>query len=363
MKKHFPLLLITTVSLVLAGCGSNQEGSYGAPPAVPVVAATPVVKDITVVLESIGTLQPAVFMEIYPQASGPLHEVYVAEGQWVQLDTPLFQIDPKPYAIKVQEAEAQLAIDRASLKGTQKKLDRFRELARKDFVAQTEWDDLEAQAERALATVDLDEARLASAKLDLDHATVRSPVDGRVGKLDAHPGQLVSAGQTTPLATVSKMDPLIVEFTVTEKEFPKVPKENLQIELTALCGSTPCQKGMVTFLDNHFDPTTGLLLVRGKVLNPDYSLRPGQSIRVHIPVAVESNAILIPQKAIRYNQEGPYVYVVQPDMTVAIRQVVLGSEQGADQIVLKGLDPTEQVILDGHLRLSPGLKVNVMNNK
>ncbi len=241
----------------------------------------------------------------------------------------------------------------------QKKWDRFRDLAQKDLVAQTEWDDLEAQVEKAKASLSLANARLSSAKLDLEHCTLKSPVEGRVGKLDSHPGLLVSNGQALPLATVAKMDPLLVEFTVTEKEWEKIPVASLKIDLKPLCSSGQSKTGLVTFLDNHFDSKTGLLLMRGKVQNGDLSLRPGQTVKVHIPIATRSDAKLIPQKAIRYNPQGPYVYVIQQDLTVAVRQLTLGDEQGVDQIVLEGLDPSERIVLDGHLRLSPGLKVEI----
>lgn len=352
-------LLIGVVGLLLAGCESKQESPAAQTPAIPVIAATPVVKDITVYLDSMGTLHPSILMEIRPQTNGTLKEVLVSEGQWVQQGTPLFKIDSKPYEIKVQEAEAQLTINQVTLRAVQKKLNRFKELAQKDLLAQTEWDELEAQAEQAQASIDLDHARLNSAKLDLEYCTLNSPIEGRVGKLDARPGMLVSNGQSAPLATISKMDPLIVDFTVTEKEFAKIPKGALKIEIKSLCLSESCKEGAVTFLDNHFDPKTGLLLVRGAVQNADYSLRPGQSVRVRIPIAIALNAKLLPQKTVRYNQQGPYVYVVQPDMTVAVRQLILGDEQGDDQIVLKGIDATELVILDGHLRLSPGSNVEI----
>jgi len=325
--------------------------------AIPVIAATPIVKDITVYLESIGTLQPSVLMEIKSQTNGLLKKVLISEGDWVQKGTPLFKIDPKLYEIKVQEAEAQLAIDRASYLGIQKKLDRYRDLAEKDLVAKTEWEDLEAQGERALAVIDLDAARLNSAKLDLDNCTLKSPIAGRVGKLDAHPGLLVSGGQA--LVSISKMDPLIVEFTITEKEFAKVPRDALNFEIKPLCLSDSCVGGKVTFLDNHFDSKTGLLLIRGEVQNSDHALRPGQSVNVRLPIAVTSQTLLIPQKAVRYNQQGPYAYVVQDDMTVALRQLILGSEHGNEQIVIEGIVLSERIILEGHLRLSPGLKVEV----
>lgn len=328
-------------------------------PAIPVIAAAPAIKDVTVYLESVGTLHPSVLLEVRPQVSGTIEKVLVKEGQTVRKGTPLFKIDPAFYEMKVSECEAVLAMDRAGFEAAQKKLERFRNLAQKDLMSQTEWDELEAHVAKSRASIDLDEARLNSAKLDLEHCTLRSPVDGRIGRLDAHPGLLVSGGQAAPLATVAKMDPLIVEFSVTEKEYSKIKSWDLPIEMQPLCSTGDCRAGTITFLDNHFDSKTGLLLLRGNVPNGEYLLRPGQSVRVRVPVSVAQDAKLIPQKAIRYNQQGPYVYVVQPDNTVALRQLILGDEQGTDQIIKEGVDAGELVIIDGHLRLSPGVKVEM----
>lgn len=275
-------------------------------------------------------------------------------------ETPLFFIDSRIYASKVQEAEAQLAIDRANLKAAQKKYTRFHSLAEKDLIAQTEWDDLEAQTEKTQAGVSMDEARLANARLDLEKCTVRSPIDGRVGKIDVHVGHLIEGSGST-LTTVAQMDPLVVEFAVTEKEFPQFPKEQIPFEMSTLCSEGTCRSGKVTFVDNAFDSKTGLIVIRGKVENPDYSIRPGQSVRVKLPLSVIPGAVIIPQKAIRYNQTGPYIYVVKDDNTVEVRQITLGLEQGLDQQVLEGLKPEERIILEGHLRLSPGAKVEVQS--
>jgi len=359
MQRKFIIVIAAAMSLLLAGCESKQEGASTEAPAIPVKAAAPAVKDITVYLETIGTLEPSVFMEVRPQIDGTMTEVLASEGQWVEPGTVLFKIDQKPYANKVQEVEAQLVIDQVNLQAAQKKLARIRPLAQKDLVSQAEWEDHEAEAEKAQAVVALDEARLNSARLEWEHCTIASPCAGRVGKLDVHPGMLAAKGQQAPLATISQMDPLWVEFTLTEKEFPKVPKESLPIEVKPICAAGVCKTGAITFLDNHFEASTGLILVRGKVQNPDHSLRPGQSVQVRIPVALTPKATLIPQKAIRYNQQGPYIYVVQPDQTVVIRQLILGDEQGTDQVVLEGIDPSEQLIIDGHLRISPGIKVEV----
>jgi multidrug efflux system membrane fusion protein len=353
------IIFAAAVSLLFIGCETQKESVAYEAPVVPVITATPVIKDITVFLDSIGTLHPSVLMEVRPQIDGTILDVRAKEGQWVIRGMPLFTIDPKPYLIKVQEVEAQLAMDRVNLQATQKKLARFKPLVEKNLVAQTEWEDLEAEVEKFQAALALDEARMKIAQLDLEHCTLLAPLTGRVGKLDAHPGHLIAKGQTAPLATISQMHPLLVEFTVTEKEFPKVSKEIRHIEIKSVCTTDSCVKGEVTFLDNHFDPKTGLMLVRGKVQNQDYSLRPGHTVQVKIPIGLTKDASLIPQKAIRYNQQGPYVYIVQPDMTVEIRQLILGEEQGIDQIVLEGLDQSDRLIIDGHLRLSPGLKVEV----
>lgn len=359
MRKNSFIISLAFMSFVLSGCDSKQEANIMEMPAIPVIAATPTIKDVTLYIESIGTLEPSILMEIRPQVDGTLTDVLTREGQWVDPGTPLFKIDSKPYSIKVQEAEAQLAMDRAVSQASQKKLNRIRPLAQKDLVAKTEWEDMEADVEKSYAALKLNEARLNNAKLDLEHCTVYSPCSGRIGKLDAHPGFLVAKGQEKPLAEISQMNPLIVEFTITEKEFPKISKDMKQIEIKPLCSSESFSNGVISFLDNHFEPKTGLLLVRGKIQNPDYTLRPGQSVQVRIPVSIKPNATLIPQKAIRYNQQGPYIYVVQSDMTVAIRQLLLGEEQGTDQVVLEGIDSTEKLIIDGHLRLSPGIKVEL----
>lgn len=351
--------LILLAGLLLTACESKQEVSQKEAPPVPVLAAKAVIKDVPIYIESIGTLRPSVFMEIRPQVNGSLTEVLVSEGDWVENGTPLFKINSDPYVNKVQEAEAQLAMDRIAFQASQKKRDRFRTLAQKDLIAQVEWEEYETEAAKAQAAIELSKARLDAARIDLEHCQLVCPIEGRVGKLDAHPGLLVSTSQTSPLATISKMDPLIVEFSLTEKEFPKLKSGKMDIEIQSLCTSEICKNGMITFLDNNYDTTTGQLLVRGKVENREYLLRPGQNVRVRVPISLTSNATLIPQKAVKYNQKGPYIYVVQADNTVGLRQLILGEEQGNDVIVLEGLDAAEPIVTDGHMRLSPGLKVEI----
>jgi RND family efflux transporter MFP subunit len=353
---------ILLTCLLLTGCTSEQQTEIAETPPIPVIAVTPTIKDIPAYIESIGSLLPSVNMDIFAQVNGTLKEVYIQEGQWVRKNQPLMLIDPINYTIKVREAQAQLAMYQVELQAAQKKLERFRQLAQKDLVAQTDWDEIETQAAKAEAMLALGESKLQSAKNELEDCTLISPIDGRVGKLDAHPGLFINSGPASPLVKISKMDPLLVEFTLTENELFKMPNNEMEFEIQSLCMSnseTPCVKGKLTFFDNHYDQKSGQLLVRGTLPNPDYGFRPGQSVRVKIQVSTLYAAMLIPQKAVRYNDQGTYIYVVDNEKTVCKRQVILGEELGSDVMVMQGLDANEIVITDGHLRASPGLKVDV----
>lgn len=355
MRRYLPLLFIALACL--ASCERHSKEAKTSPPPIPVRVVQPTVKDLTHYVESIGVLQPDVSLVIRSQVEGQLRKVLVDEGQEVKEGTPLFEIDPTSYQIALQEANAQVAIDMADYKSVASKLERFKDLAGKDLIAQTEWDDLNTQSQKAQATVMLSQARLKAAKLKLERCIITSPIAARVGQMDVSEWNLVS--QNDPLVTLTQLDPLIVEFKVTEKESRLLKPDQRAIEIVSLCDGTSCGLGKLTFLDHHFDVQTGLLTVHAEVPNTDYKLRPGQSMAVRLPVSVTANTLLIPQKAIRYNQEGPFVYVVQVDQTVALRPLVVGKEEGKDQVVLQGLDPNEKIVVDGHLRLSPGVKAEI----
>lgn len=352
-------LLFFFLSLFLTACESKSDSVKKEATPIPVLVVTPTVKNVPIYFESIGTLQPITLMEIKPRADGPISDVFIHEGEWVKEGDPLFKIDSRPYGIKVHKAKAQLAIDQATLGGLEKKRARIQNLVDKDLIAKSDWDQLHMEILKAEAATQLSQASLEVALMDLEHCTLCAPFAGRVGKLDVHPGLIVSSNQSSALTTLSKMDPLIIEFSITEKEYLKLSQQKVAIEIQSLCALNEIQTGSITFFDNQFNAKTGLLLVRGTLSNPDCNIRPGQAVRVRVPVSEVENAKLIPQKAVKYNQEGPYIYVVQSDNTVGLRRVLLGSEQGNDVIILEGIDLAEPVITDGHLRLFPGLKVEI----
>jgi multidrug efflux system membrane fusion protein len=329
-------------------------------PAVPVIAVKPDIKDISLYVESVGLLEPSFFVEIRPQISGIIDKILVKEGANVKAGMPLIHIDAQAFEIKVNEAKAQLEMDQAAFEVTKKTWDRFYSLAQKDLVAQTEWDEMDGQLAKAKAVLAVDRARLDAAMLDYERCTLRAPADGRVGRLMIHPGTLVSREQSVALATLSKNDPLIVNFTITEKEFEKLSKEkSLIFEAEGLCNKKCRISGEITFFDTSFDLNSGLLSVRGELKNENNSFFIGQSVKVRVPIATLSKVLVIPQKAIKYSQEGPYIYVVSKENKVELRQLILGEEEGEDVVVSEGMTSEEQIIISGHGRLSPGLKVEM----
>jgi len=357
MRKIF---LTFTSCYLLISCGSTIDEPKSEKQAIPVIAVHPKVKDITTYVESIGTFHPSVQIDLHSQVTGIIDEIFVHEGQWIKKDRPLLKIDSRFYEIKLREANAQIQLDRVELEAAQRKIERFRQLAERDLVAQTEWDEIVTHAEKAQAILKLSEARLDTIKLELEQCTIKSPIDGKIDKINVQTSSLINSSGL--LLTILQLDPLQIKFSVTEQELAKFPHNNPKIEIHSTCGSSfgsPCATGVVTYLDNYFDTKTGQLHVKGTVDNPNLAFRPGQIIKLNIPVFLKENQLLIPQKAVRYNAEGTYVYVVNQENIVAQQQVVLGEEIDTEVIVNEGIKADDVVITDGHLRANPGSIVEV----
>lgn len=344
---------------LLSACGSNPGTVREEAAAIPVLATEAIVKDVPVFVEAVGVLRASVTAEVRPRVSGTIAEVLVAEGDWVKADAPLLKIDSASYAIKFQESMAKLSMDTAALKSAERKLGRFKTLAEKDLISQADWDELETAVEKAAAVVEADQAGVGTAALDVDGCTLKSCIEGRVGRLNVHPGLLVSSGQAASLMTVVKMNPLFAEFMLTEKEMKQLSSDRNRIELVSIHGEGNLGVGTITFFDNSYDEKTGLILVRALVENAENALRPGQIVKVRVLTSTIAGATLVPQKAVKYNQEGPYIYVVGSDSGVEMRKVDLGMALGDLVILSAGLGPHEKVITDGHMRLYPGSKVEV----
>lgn len=279
------------MTLFLTACNSQPNSQPKEQAPLPAHDASPVAHNAPVYLDTLGTLHASYAVDIRPQVEGTLSEILVHEGQWVKEGDPLFKIDPILFQILYKETEAQHGIDKADLEAAQKKLARFLSLAEKDLVAQTEWDELNARAAKAEAALLFGQARLEAARLNLSNCTLKAPFSGRIGKIDANPGQLVD--KLSRLTSIASLDPLRLDFTVKETDFPHLHLNEIELlPLDLALASIPAQ---ITFIDHQIDPQTGLLLIHANVPNEKHELLPGQSVRIHIPIPTTDKAFLIPQ--------------------------------------------------------------------
>ena len=237
----------------------------------------------------------------------------------------------------------------------EKKLERYQSLAQQDLIAKVEWDELEMQVALNEAVISADEARLAAAKLDLEHCRIIAPISGHAGKSTLDIGNIVDSHAT--LVTLSQRDSLCVNFAVTEKELAQLPSTKLLLEVYVAGGEECLGKGEVTFLDHTIDSKTGMLSAQGFLTAMNRPLWPGQSVRVHLFFGKKDRAKLVPLKAIKTNQEGPYLFSVKDDGTVEILSVKLGPEEKGLIVVEEGLGNAKKIVTEGQLRLFPGSKV------
>lgn len=358
------LIPVLLSAVFLVGCSPSEPKVQPQKTAVPVFVSKVELRDLPIFVEAIGVLQPLQQVEVRPQVSGIIQEVHFTEGQYVDKGAPLFTIESEGYAIQLKEAQAQLLQHRAALASAQKKKERYQELADKQLISKQEWEELEAQVAQQEAQAHGDRAKIAAARLNLKRCAITAPITGQVGKLMIHAGNFVSASQPAPLVSLSNTQQLVVDFPLVEKDFLQLPPDALQnglpLEVAALSQPEKQTKAILTFIDSGLDPQTGLMRLRAN-LHPEQKFTAGQHVRVRVPIQLIRNACVVPQKAIKINQQGPYLFAVKEDSTVEIRPLRLGCEVGSQSVaIMGGVTPGEAIVTEGHLRLAPGLLVEVI---
>lgn len=356
-----PLKILGIIALTCFTACNNGTSTVKPPKskAIPIHVAAVEKQEISLFIESIGSLKPLISIEIRPQVSGKLQAIQFKEGERVEKYQPLFLIDSNPYQIKLQEAKAQLAQDVAALQASKKKLDRYQSLATKDLIPQQEWDELVAAVAVKEAQISASGARVKSAQLDLDNCQISSPIEGRIGKVTLDTDNLVVAS-VTPLARLFSIDQLLVKFNLSESDYLLLSKQkkSYPIKVVSLVDPDLSAEGEIHFMDHNFHPESGLLHVEGKISNPSLKFLPGQSARVLISLSNIADAKVIPQKSVRINQKGSYVYLINENKA-EIRQITVGEEVQDKVRVLEGLEVGDKVVTDGHLRLSAGAEVEI----
>jgi membrane fusion protein, multidrug efflux system len=361
------VIAISVLSAVLAGC--SKPPSVAAPP--PEVRVAPVVqRDVPLHSEWIGTTQGTINAEIRARVTGYLLARNYTEGRLVKEGDVLFTIDARPYETALASARAEVARTGAMLAKAQQDVARFGPLAAQGAVSRRELDNAVQAVRAQSASVDAARAAAQQAELELDWTKVRSPIGGVAGNAEAEIGNLIASN--TLLTTVSQIDPIKVQFPMSEREYLRFADRitaavrgearsgnATELELLLADGAVHPQRGTFMMPNREVDPKTGAILIQGSFPNADGRLRPGLYARVRAVTETKAAALLVPQRAVRELQGAHQVAVVGADDTIDLRSVEMGARIDSLWVVESGLKPGERVVVEGLQKIRQGVKVAV----
>ncbi|HVH27677.1 MAG TPA: efflux RND transporter periplasmic adaptor subunit [Vicinamibacterales bacterium] len=371
MRLRFPQILGYLIIFAAVGTSACSEGTPAqaagdrggtGTPAVPVATATVEQKAMPLALGVIGTAEAYSNVAVRSQITGSLTSVNFKEGDDVTKGQVLFTLDRRPLEGALQQAEATLQRDTAQLAQAKSTAARFQDLQSRGIATKEQADVSRTSAAALEATLQSDRAAVENAKVQLQYATITSPISGRTGALIVDEGNLVRANDTTPLVIINQVAPIYVSFGIPEGRLPELRRYleqgTVRVEATPP-GETTASNGRITFIDNAVDATTGQIRVKAAFPNVDRRLWPGQFANVTVTLRTDPTAIVVPSAAIQTGQQGNYVFVLKPDMTVEQRTVTVQRQVADTTVVENGLKPDEMVVTDGQLRLVPGTRVTI----
>ncbi|MBI3470876.1 MAG: efflux RND transporter periplasmic adaptor subunit [Candidatus Solibacter usitatus] len=390
------IAVLCLLSLLGAGCASKGSAPTGKKGdfAVPVSVATVAQKDVPVEIQVIGNVEAHSTIAVKPQVSGQLTKVYFTEGDTVKAGDLLFEIDRRPLEAQLNQAEANiardlaqegqaeaaLARDLAQEKYAQAQAARYAKLFAEGIISRDQVEQIRTSADAIAAAANADRAAIQSAraatvaaramvenaKVQLSYTTIRSPIDGRTGNLAVKQGNIVTAN-LTDLTTIHQVQPIYATFSVPESQLAAIKRYmalgKLPVMATTQDEGATLETGVLSFIDNAVDASTGTIKLKATFSNAERKLWPGQFVRVVLRLTTQQAAVVVPNQAVQTGQEGLFVYVVKPDRTVESRTVTTGARMDQELVVEQGLQPGETIVTDGHLRLAPGSRVQVRDGR
>ena len=364
-----PPFLVAAMSL--AGCDRKPAAAPLAPPAVEVGVVTLKAQPLTLTTELPGRTTAFLTADIRPQVNGLILKRIFVEGADVKAGDQLYQIDPATYQAAYDSAVATLAYDQAALVTARAKSARYKPLAVAQAVSRQDFDDAVATAGEAVATIGIAQAAIEQARINLVYTKVKASISGRIGRSAVTPGALVTAGQTTVLATVTQLDPIYVDVIqpattllrlrqeLAAGKIQKAGPNQAKIELILENGSKYPASGTLQFSEVTVDQATGTVVVRAIFPNPDHLLLPGLFVRAELQEGTDDHALLVPQVGVSHNTHGdPTVLVVGKDNRSALRIIQTSRAVGDSWVATGGLSPGDRVIVDGLQKVRPGAEVH-----
>ena len=360
------LLGIGATLLVLLVAWRLIEGTATKPtaPAPPVHVAAAQMHDLDVVEHTVGTVLAESTVNVTAQVSGQLFAAAFKEGQVVHKGDLLFQIDPRPFQAIVDQASAALARDEANLVNAKNDQRRFVSLFSQNAASQSQRDQAVATAKADAAIVNADKGALDAARLNLGFTQIRSPIDGKTGPILVQPGNLVSAGGTNALVTITQIQPVKVSFFLPQNDLAQIQSQMKAGLLKAVVPTDGATGGNETapvdFVGNTVSAVTGTIELRATFNNQDLRLVPGQLVNVGVTMKHLKQVIVVPRNAVNAGPQGPFVYIVDSQSMAQLKSVTVLSDDGTNDAISGNVKVGQRVITEGQLRLVPGAEVSVM---
>lgn len=370
------LLVVAAVAWMVLRPSAKQGGpggrAGGRPPMaamanmpVPVRIATAAQQDIDIFLRSLGTVTAYNTVTVRSRVSGELVDVAFQEGQQVKAGDLLAQVDPRAFQVALDQARGTQMQNLAQLENARRDLQRYQALFKQDSIARQQVDTQAALVRQYEGAVKSDQANVDNAKLQLDYARITAPISGRLGLRQVDRGNLVSSSDTNGLVVITQTQPISVVFTLPETQLPEVRAElaagkTLTVDAYDRADTRRIATGKLETLDNQIDVATGTLKLKARFDNTDDALFPNQFVNVRLHVLTRKDVTAIPTAAVQQGSAGAFVFLVQADDTIAVRQVKLGAINAGMVAVNEGLNPGDRVVTEGTDRLRAGAKVEIV---
>jgi membrane fusion protein, multidrug efflux system len=355
------VIVLALIALVVIHLLRQKKPAPKTQPQV-VTVAQAVTGAMPVVLNELGTVTPVATVTVLPQLSGYLTDVGYHEGEEVKKGQFLAQIDPRQYEISKQQAQAQLAKDKASLAQAQSDLARYTDLNQRKSIAEQTFVDQQFLVQQDQAAVKSDIANIAQFDLDLAYCHITAPVAGRVGLRLVDPGNYVTASSSPGIVVITTIKPTTVQFTVPQDSLGAVLQRlntgaSLPVTAYSSDNSRQIATGMLYAVSNQMATATGTVTLRATFANDDEALFPNEFVNVKLLVDTMQNAVLVPTPAVQTGAPGDYVYLVNANNTVSVHKITIGPSDGKNTVVLTGLQAGNTVVTDGMDRLYDGAPI------
>jgi multidrug efflux system membrane fusion protein len=313
-------------------------------------------------VQAIGAVEALSTVSVKTQITGELTGVFFKEGQDVKKGDLIFTLDKRPFEAEIKRQEANLQRDTAQAHLAHLDADRYAGLFNSGVVSKQQYDQAQANAQALDAAVQADSAAVENARVQLIYCSLYSPINGRTGTLMIHQGNMIKANDTPFLVNINQIEPIYVTFPVPEQYLADIKRfaaaGTLPVKATIQGDNRPVL-GKLSFIDNAVDQATGTIKLKGEFANADRRLWPGQFVNVTLTLHAQPRAIVVPSQAVQNGQQGQFVFVIHPDLTVEARPVSVNRTSEGQSVIDKGLTAGERVVTDGQLRLVPGSKVEI----